>query len=104
MRYYMIGILRGEPHPVLKSERAKHNPLQRLAYLGIVSLLIAFRMATGFLCYCYNDWAGIGVGGLSLGTLAALHTIGAVAFLVFIIVHVYMTTTGHTVFFHISAM
>lgn len=104
MRYYMIGIFRGEPHPVPKSERAKHNPLQRLTYLGIVSFLIPFQMATGFLYYYYNDWAAIGLGGLSLGTMAALHTIGAFAFLVFIIVHVYMTTTGHTVFCHIRAM
>lgn len=104
MHYYMIGIFRGEPHPVPKSERAKHNPLQRLTYLGIVSVLIPFQMITGFLYYYYNDWAAIGLEGLGLGFMAALHTIGAFAFLVFLIVHVYMTTTGHTVFCHIKAM
>ncbi|MFW5735686.1 MAG: cytochrome b/b6 domain-containing protein, partial [Oceanidesulfovibrio sp.] len=62
MRYYMVGIFRGEPHPVPKSERAKHNPLQRLTYLGIVSFLIPFQIATGFLYYYYNDCAAIGLG------------------------------------------
>ncbi len=96
--YYMVGIFRGEKHPVPKSERAKHNPLQRLTYLGVVTVLIPFQMATGFVYYYYNEL------NPSLGFVAALHTIGAFAFLIFLIVHVYMTTTGHTVFCHIKAM
>ena len=39
--YYSVGIFRGDPHPVPKSQRAKHNPLQRLTYLAIVSVLVA---------------------------------------------------------------
>ncbi|THB67753.1 MAG: cytochrome B [Desulfovibrio sp.] len=104
IRYYLVGIFRGEPHPVPKSERAKHNPLQRLAYLSIVMILVPFQMITGFLYYYYNDWAAIGLGGVELSTMALLHTIGAFGILAFIIVHVYMTTTGHTIFSHLGAM
>ncbi len=102
--YYALGIFRGEKHPVPKSERVKHNPLQRLTYLGIVSFLVPYQMATGFLYYYYNDWPAIGLLGLPLGTMALLHTLGAFAFLTFVIVHVYMTTTGHSIFAHIKAM
>lgn len=102
--YYTIGIFRGEPHPVPKTERAKHNPLQRLTYLGIVSVLIPFQMATGFLYYFYNDWSAIGLGGMELEIMALLHTLGAFLILQFLIVHVYMTTTGHTIFAHVKAM
>lgn len=105
VRYYLCGIFRGEPHPVPRSERAKHNPLQRLTYLGIVSLLAPFQMATGALYATYNQWPQFGfAGGLTLKAVAILHTLGAFAFLAFAIVHVYMTTTGHTLTAHVAAM
>jgi thiosulfate reductase cytochrome b subunit len=104
MRYYMIGIFRGEPHPVPKSERAKHNPLQRLTYLSISALLIPFQMLTGLLYYTYNSWSQIGLGNLGLETVAFLHMAGGFALLVFLIVHIYMTTTGHSLTAHFRAM
>lgn len=103
IRYYGIGIFKGEPHPVPKSDRVKHNPLQRITYLGLVSLLVPFQMATGYLYYYYNRWPQMG-WGWELKGVALLHTAGAFGFLVFLIVHVYMTTTGHTVGAHIKAM
>lgn len=102
--YYMIGIFRGEPHPVPKSERAKHNPLQRLTYLGISVFLIPFQMITGLLYYTYNAWPQMGMTKLALGTIAFLHMAGGFALLVFIVVHVYMTTTGHSLSAHFKAM
>ena len=103
VRYYLVGIFKGDSHPVPKSERAKHNPLQRLTYLSIVSALLPFQMATGFLYYYYNSWTEWGIG-ISLETMALLHTFGAFAILSFLVMHVYMTTTGHTLFAHIKAM
>ena len=103
VRYYLVGIFKGDPHPVPKSERVKHNPLQRLTYLAIVSVLLPFQMITGFLYYYYNNWAAWGISW-GLGTMAFLHTLGAFAILSFLIMHVYMTTTGHSIFAHIKAM
>ncbi len=102
--YYLIGIFKGEPHPVPKSERVKHNPLQRLTYLGISLFLIPFQMVTGLLYYTYNSWPQMGITNLVLGTLAVLHIAGAFALLVFLIIHVYMTTTGHSLTAHFKAM
>jgi len=102
--YYMAGIFKGDPHPVPKSERAKHNPLQRLTYLSISVFLIPFQMATGLLYYLYNSWQDLGIEGLDLGTVAFLHMAGAFALLVFLVVHVYMTTTGHSLSAHFRAM
>ena len=67
MLYYMIGIFRGEPHPVPKSERVKHNPLQRITYLGISVFLIPFQMITGLLYYTYNSWPEMGISELASG-------------------------------------
>jgi len=98
--YYCRGIFKGEKHPVQKSPGAKHNPLQRLAYLGISALLLPVQMVTGLLYYLYNDLPGL----FSLPTVAVIHTLVALLLLNFLIIHVYMTTTGHSLFSHIAGM
>lgn len=103
-RYYAVGIFQGKPHPVPKSQRAKHNPLQRLTYLGISVVLIPVQMATGLLYYYYNDWPAWGLGDWSLSVVATIHTAVAFALLIFLVVHIYMTTTGHNVTAHVKAM
>lgn len=104
IRYYSYGIFKGESHPVPKRKEAKHNPLQRLTYLSLAAFLLPFQMITGFLYWGYNNWLGWSLGFLSLNVLAVLHTLGAFGILTFLIVHVYMTTTGHSLFAHIKAM
>jgi len=61
-------------------------------------------MITGFFYWGYNSWTEWGIPGLSLEVLAWIHMVGAFAIFSFIIVHVYMTTTGHTIFAHTKAM
>lgn len=104
IRYYAYGIFRGETHPVPKRKDAKHNPLQRLTYLSLAALLLPVQMASGFLYWGYNSWSAWGLGDFSLGAVALVHMIGAFSIIAFIVVHVYMTTTGHTLFAHTKAM
>jgi thiosulfate reductase cytochrome b subunit len=104
IRYYTYGIFRGESHPVPKRKEAKHNPLQRLTYLSLAALLLPIQMATGFLYWGYNSWNDWGITGLPLALVVFVHMAGAFAIFSFIIVHVYMTTTGHSIFAHIKAM
>jgi len=104
IRYYAYGIFRGEPHPVPKRREAKHNPLQRLVYLNLAAFLLPIQMVSGFLYWGYNSWPAWGLGGLSLKIIALIHIAGAFAILSFIIVHVYMITTGHSIFAHTKAM
>ena len=102
--YYSYGIFRGESHPVPKRKDAKHNPLQRLTYLILAAVLLPFQMLTGFLYWGYNSWDAWSLSFLSLPFIAILHLAGAFAIFSFIIVHVYMTTTGHTIFAHTRSM
>ncbi len=99
-KYYMWDIFKGKPHPIQKSKGAKHNPLQRLAYLGISAMLLPIQMTTGLLYYLYNDIPQI----FELPVIAIMHTFIALLLLNFLIVHVYMTTTGHSLFSHIAGM
>jgi thiosulfate reductase cytochrome b subunit len=104
IRYYTYGIFRGEPHPVPKRKDAKHNPLQRLVYLSLAAALLPIQMITGFLYWGYNSWMDWGLNWLSLPVVASIHLAGAFGLLSFLIVHLYMITTGHTLFAHTRAM
>ncbi len=104
MRYYAVGIFRGEPHPFPKRKEAKHNPLQRLTYLALAAALLPVQMLTGFLYWGYNSWHAWELGWLSLKVVAFLHMAGAFAILAFLVVHLYMITTGHTISAHTKAM
>ena len=104
VRYYSYGIFRGETHPVPKRKDAKHNPLQRLVYLSLAALLLPIQMATGFLYWSYNSWQAWGLDWLSLKVVALVHTAGAFAILSFLVVHLYMITTGHSIMAHTRAM
>lgn len=102
--YYSYGIFKGESHPVPKRKDAKHNPLQRLTYLGVAAALLPAQMLTGALYWTYNSWTDWGLDSLTLGMVAFIHMALAFGVMIFLIIHVYMTTTGHTLFSHIKGM
>lgn len=105
MRYYSEGIFDANvPHPYKKTRAAKHNPLQRLAYLSFNLAISPVIWATGLLYMFYNDWARLGLEGLSLGVVAGVHAAAAFAMLAFFIAHVYMAFTGKPVSAYLMAM
>ncbi len=101
--YYTGGIFKGEPHPFEKTKDKKLNPLQRWAYFKLKVILFPLQFISGFLFLYYNDWKTLGID-LTLEPVALLHTLGGFAFLAFLVIHAYLTTTGHTLFSHIKAM
>lgn len=105
VRYYTVGIFTNSPHPFHKTALQKHNPLQRLAYLALLAFISPLIWGTGIFYLFYGDWIRLGIDqNLSLQTVAVLHTLGAYLITAFFFIHVYLTTTGHTIFAHIKAM
>lgn len=102
--YYIYGIFKKLPHPVNKTPERKLNPLQQLTYIFLLNILLPFQVISGILMWGAEKWPllSTALGGLSV--LAPLHHLGSWLFLTFIVVHVYLTTTGHTVFANIRAM
>jgi len=101
--YYVRGIFAGEPHPHHKTPDAKLNPLQRLAYLWLNVMALPLIFASGILYYYYNSWASWGLES-SLGFVALFHTSVAYMLLAFAIAHIYLTSTGGTVWTYIKEM
>ena len=106
VRYYLIGIFKGEPHPVEKTELSKLNPIQRLVYLALKLVMIPMLVLSGLLYLYYNALGNYieFTNDIGLKTIALWHTFGAYLVLSFLFVHIYMTTTGHTPLSNLKAM
>lgn len=103
-RFYAWGIFRGERHPYRKAYWRKHNPLQALSYLALKLVLFPLIWASGLAYLFYALWSGMpGAGGLLEG-VALVHTATAFAILAFIIIHVYLLTTGESFVEHLKPM
>ena len=94
--YYSQGIFAGKAHPLEKSKDNKLNPLQQITYLAILNILLPAQVITGVLIWGLQKWPNIAAEFGGLPTLALVHTLVAWAFATFIVMHVYLTTTGHT--------
>lgn len=103
-RYYAWGILKGEEHPFQKTLRRKQNALQGLSYLVFMILIGPALWASGIVYLVYDLWNGVPNAGLLLTIVAFVHTAAAFIMMAFVIVHVYMTTTGETPFHYIKGM
>jgi thiosulfate reductase cytochrome b subunit len=104
IHYYAIGTFTGASHPFKKTTLAKHNPLQKLAYLWFKLMISPLIWISGLLYLFYNQWDSLGLSGLPLECVALIHTGAAFMMLIFVIAHVYMATMGKTVFSLIKPM
>lgn len=96
-KWYMIGIFRGDPHPYRVSEEANFNALQAISYWVIMYMIMPVMLLSG-LVYLFPDFAPDRVFGLDgLLPVAILHYITGAIIVMFMIVHVYLGTTGATV-------
>ncbi len=104
VHYYTWGIFNGAPHPMEKTVERKLNPLQQVTYLGILNVLLPLQILTGVAILAGRIWPDPLARLGDLGLVAPLHVIGAWLFIAFLIGHVYLTTTGHTLMSNIVAM
>ena len=103
-RYYAYGIFRNEPHPFEKTPQRKLNPIQQLTYFGLLNVLLPLQVITGVLIWGAQRFPDVTEAAGGLPFLGPTHTLVSWLMATFIVVHVYMTTTGHTPFANIRAM
>ena len=102
-KFYAFGIFKGERHPYRKAYWRKHNPLQALSYLALKLFLFPAIWISGLLYLLYSFWAGTAPGE-ALTWVAMFHTAIAFAILMFVIIHIYLLTTGHSFKEHVMPM
>lgn len=95
-KYYLVGIFDQEPHPFSISKDSKFNPMQQLGYVSVMFLLIPIIIISGWALLfpekAPEDFFGFG----GVWPMAITHTLVGFALIIFMVVHIYLGTTGHT--------
>ncbi|HTX53075.1 MAG TPA: cytochrome b/b6 domain-containing protein [Candidatus Baltobacteraceae bacterium] len=95
-RYYLLGIFLGEPHPFPHSEERKFNPLQKLTYLAVMFGLLPMVILAGWALFFPEHLPEnlFGLSGIALWAMA--HSYLGYFGSLFMVVHIYLGTTGET--------
>ena len=97
VRFYAVGIFRGEPHPYRVSEETNFNALQALSYWFIMYMVMPLMLLSGLL-FLFPEFAPDRVFGFDgLLPVAVVHYLTGAVIVMFMIAHIYLGTTGTTV-------
>jgi thiosulfate reductase cytochrome b subunit len=86
---------------------SKLNPLQKLVYASLKLLVIPVVAGSGLLYMFYRypqRHAVLGLNVHGLQTIALVHTAAAFLLVTFLVAHLYLVTTGHTLTSNLKAM
>lgn len=94
IRFYAWDIFRGDPHPYPPTAHANFNALQQIIYWVVMYLFMPVLLITG-LIFTWPDLAPRKVFGMDgLIPVAVLHYLTGLVFVLFMIGHMYLATTG----------
>ena len=105
--FYLFGIFSNASHPTKKTVLSKLNPLQKMVYVSLKILVIPVMVISGLLYMFYRYPQQGVIEGLNINSIeviALFHTAGAFLLIGFLIVHLYLITTGATVTSNLKAM
>lgn len=102
--YYGFGIFRGAEKPFEPSPSRKFDPLQKLVYLAMMTVATPVAVFTGIIFseILYFQVCIETLGGLTV--LDLLHVATAYVFVLYLLLHIYMATTGPSVSSYFKAM
>ncbi len=104
IKFYMVGMMKGQPHPYKRTLSRKQNPLQAAAYFGIMTVVGPMLWLSGLAYMFYSFWGGNSGSREIYDLVVLVHLIGAFMMVAFVIGHIYMVTTGKTIFHYTKAM
>jgi thiosulfate reductase cytochrome b subunit len=97
MRFYSWDIFFGRPHPFPPTLENNFNPLQQVFYWAVMYLLMPTLLVTG-LIFLYPELAPESVMGFDgLLPVAMAHYMVGFLIVCFMVMHIYLGTTGHRV-------
>lgn len=96
IRFYLWGIFRGEPHPFPHTRERKFNPLQKITYATVMYVAVPLMLVSGWVIF-FPDKIPEQLFGVSGRVFYALaHTFLGYLLGLFMMVHIYLGTTGST--------
>ena len=103
-RFYAYGIFKGEHHPYRKTYLRKHNPLQAITYLLVKTMIFPAIWISGIAYLLISIGQGAFLDFIGIEFIAFVHSVAAIAVIVFVIAHIYLLTTGHSFIEHVKPM
>jgi thiosulfate reductase cytochrome b subunit len=97
VRHYAWGMFRGEPPPFPYGLGDKFNPVQKLAYVVVMYGLLPLSIASGLVLLFPLVVAAHPFGRAGLWPVAMVHLATGWLMCLFMLVHVYLATTGERV-------
>ena len=104
IRYYTYGIFVGAPHPFHVSAEHKLNALQTLSYVGVMYALMPLLIVSGWAFLLADKLPDTLLGIGTIWIVAMAHLALSWMMVLFLVVHVYIITTGETVLTNLKAM
>jgi thiosulfate reductase cytochrome b subunit len=102
--FYLFSIFKGQEHPFRPSPDEKFNPLQKFAYGSIVFILAPVILITGFLFSTILPLRKYISLHNAMKATDAIHIGVAYVFILYLVMHIYMSTLGRNPLSHIKAM
>ncbi len=96
-RWYLLGIFKGEPHPYHASPEHKFNPMQHLAYSGVMYVMYPLVLLSGVALLFPDVLPGTILGRPGVWWVAAAHWILSAGAILFLVGHLYLGSTGDKV-------
>jgi thiosulfate reductase cytochrome b subunit len=103
-RYYGYGIFHNALHPFHVSAEMKLNTLQQVSYLGVMYGLMPLLILSGWAFLFSVSLPETLLGLPSVWLVAMAHLTLAYLLVLFLLVHMYIITTGETVTTNLRAM
>lgn len=104
IRYYSYGMFKGEPAPFKISKERKFNPIQKLTYISVMYILFPLIFITGW-ALLFPEFIVTRLLHFSGITLTSLfHAVIGFLISLFLIIHIYFCTVGHTVTSNFKSM
>lgn len=94
MKYYLWGMLKREKQPFPVSLENKFNPLEKVAYLLIMYIVLPMLILSGIILF-FPDMTIIKLFGAGMFIVTdILHVTLGLLISLFLIIHIYLCTTG----------
>ena len=102
--FYFYHFFKGGPSPHHATPDDKFNPMQKVAYMGLMLVLMPLVILTGILILNVAPLREMIMllGGLKI--MVSAHFLIACCFCAFLFVHIYLATLGHSPFAHFKPM
>lgn len=104
IKYYGYGVFKGDPNPYTITPENKFNPLQEMAYVNLMFIMLPAQIISGLFLWQvkrFGDYIGL-LGGIKV--VDTIHVLLFFFFTSFLVVHCYLATLGHTPLAHFKAM